>query len=149
MILLNLHVSHIALNDSLLVQRILSQATVTIAHTVTLKVSLGHNINTILVAQVIPTWIVGIVAGAHGVHVQLLHDLDILNHAIDINHITTIGIKFVAVGTLEQNSLAVDEQLSACYLYLAESHLLSNGLNHLVITVTESYVKGVKVRYFG
>lgn len=49
-------------------------------------------VNTILVAEVVPEIIVGIVAGAHGIQVELLHHLNILNHAFARNDVTTVRI---------------------------------------------------------
>ena len=60
---------------------VLGKGLLAIAHTVALEVRLCRQVDAILVAEVIPAGIVRIVAGAHGVDVELLHDLDILNHA--------------------------------------------------------------------
>ena len=38
-------------------------------------------IESVLVAEVIPSWVVGIVACAHSVDVELLHDLDEIGRA--------------------------------------------------------------------
>ena len=63
--------------------RVLSQCVLTVAHTVTLGISLGRDIETILVAEVVPARVVGIVTGAHGIDIELFHDADILNHPFD------------------------------------------------------------------
>ena len=76
------HVADVTLQMSLGEGGVLGQRTLTVAHTVALDVGLGHYVETILVAQLIPAGIVGIVAGAHSIDVEFLHDLDILNHAL-------------------------------------------------------------------
>ena len=70
--------------------------------------------------------------GTHGIDVQLLHDLDILNHALHGYDVATIGIELMTVGTLDQDRLAVDEQLSAGNLDMTEAHLLAHHLEYLV-----------------
>ena len=77
----------------------LSQRTLAITHAVTLYVGLGHHIDACLVAQVVPARIVRIVAGAHGIDVQLLHNAQVLLHALYAHNIASIGVQFVAVGT--------------------------------------------------
>ena len=59
---------------------VLGKGLLAIAHTVTLEIRLGSQVNTILVAEVIPARIIGIVTGTYSIDVELLHDLDVLNH---------------------------------------------------------------------
>ena len=111
---------------------ILGECLLLVAHTVTLEVRLGGEIDTVFVAEVVPTWIVGIVAGAHGIDVELLHDADILDHTLDADDIAPIRVEFVTVGTLDEDRLAIDEQLASTDLYVAEAHLLTHDFQHLV-----------------
>ena len=114
----------------------------TISHTMRFDICLGGDIQSILVAQVIPSRVVGIVASAHGIDVELLHDFDVLNHAVDTNHITSLGVKFMTVGTLYQHRLSVYEQLSALNLHLSESNLLAHALYFLSV-VLQRDVEGI------
>ena len=77
----------------------LGERLLAITHAMRLKIGLCSDVKSILVAQIIPTGIVGIVTRADGIDVKLLHNLDILNHPRDGNNITAIGIQFVTVGT--------------------------------------------------
>ena len=131
-VLIGNHVTLLTLNVSLLKIRTDSQCLLIVTHTMTLQVALSSQVDTILIAQVIPTWIVGIVTGTHSIDVQLLHNLDILNHALHAHDVATIRIQFVAVGTLNQDSLAVHQQLSALNLNMAETNLLLDHLQSLV-----------------
>ena len=97
-----------------------------------LKVRLSCEVDTILVAQVIPARVVGIVAGAHGIDVQLLHNLDVLDHALHRDDIATVGVEFVAVGTFYQDGLTVDEQLGILDLDVTEAYALLHHFEHLV-----------------
>ena len=42
----------------------------------------GHYINTVFVAEFVPEVVVRIVTGSYGVDVELLHNLNVLNHAV-------------------------------------------------------------------
>ena len=99
MVFEGMYVAILTLQMSLLEVGALSQRMLAIAHAVALKVRLGSEIDTILVAEVIPAGIIRIVAGAHGIDVQLLHDLDVLDHALYRDDITTVGIELMTVGT--------------------------------------------------
>ena len=131
-VLISNHVTLLTLNVSLLKIRTDSQCLLIVTHTMALQVALSSQVDTILIAQVIPTWIVGIVTGTHSIDVQLLHNLDILNHALHAHDVATIRIQFVAVGTLNQDSLTVHQQLSALNLNVAETNLLLDNLKCLI-----------------
>ena len=103
-----------------------------IAHAVTLDVGFGHHIETVLVAKVVPAGIVGIVAGAHGVHVELLHHLDVLNHALHTDAVAAVGVEFVAVRTLDEHGLSVHEKLAVLDFYFAETYILHKTFEHAV-----------------
>ena len=111
---------------------ILGESLLLVAHAVTLEVRLSGEVDAVFVAEVIPAWIVGIVAGAHGIDVELLHDTDILDHTLDADDIAPIGVEFVTVGALDEDRLAIDEQLASTDLYVAETHLLTHDFQHLV-----------------
>ena len=77
----------------------LGQCTVAIAHAVALQVRLSRQVDAILVAEVVPTGIVGIVTGTYSVDIHILHNLDILNHPLHRDDVPAIGIKLMTVGT--------------------------------------------------
>ena len=144
MILLNQHIILVALHDGLLVSDILSQATIAVAHSMTLEVCLSHQIDTILVTKVIPAGIIRVMTGADSIDVEFLHHLNILNHAAQGNHISSIRIQLVAVCTLEEHSLAVDQHLAILDLHLAETHLLGNHLTDTTL-VRQRGVERIKI----
>ena len=104
-----------------------------------LEVCLGRYIQSILVAQVIPAWVVRIVAGAHRVDVQLLHYFYILYHTLYAYHIAAVGVHLVAVSALNQHGLSVYQQLCVFYFYIAEAHLYGYHLHHALL-VFQAYV---------
>ena len=70
-------------------------------------------------------------ARTDGIHVEVLHNLYVLNHAADRHHIAPVGVELVAVGTLEEHRPAVDQKLLVLDLHLAEAHALGDGLDDL------------------
>ena len=131
MVLVSHHVTLLALNVSLLKVGTDGQCLFAITHTVTLQIALGSKIQSVLITEFIPAWIVGIVTGTYRVNVQLLHNLDVLNHAVYTHDVATIRIQLVAVGTLNQYRLSVHQQLSALNLNVAEAHFLLDDLSGL------------------
>ena len=76
-----LHVTLVALQMGFLVAGFFGQRLFAVTHSVGFDVGFGYDINTVFVAEVIPEIVVRIVAGSHRVDVELLHNLDVLNHA--------------------------------------------------------------------
>ena len=60
-----------------------------------------------MVAQVIPTVVVRVMAGTHGVDIEFFHHFDILQHTFGRNHITAVRVHFVTVGSFEEYLVAV------------------------------------------
>ena len=132
MVLERAHITFLTLDMCLRIILTFGQRTFAITHTMTLDIRLSCHIDAVFVAEVIPAGIIGIVTSAHRVDVQILHDLNILNHAFHRDKITTIGIEFVTVSALNQDRLAVDEQLSVLNFDMTEAHTLLDHLQHLV-----------------
>ena len=106
-----------------------------VAKAVAFLVGLSGDIETIFVTEVIPAWIVGIVTGTHRIDVQPFHDLDILNHAVEGDDISSVGIHFVAVSTLDEHGLSIDEQLTVFDFHLAETDFLRDDLHDIAAAV--------------
>ena len=98
-----------------------------VAEPMTLLVCLRTEIDTILVAEVVPHRIIGVMTGAHGIDIEPFHQLDILDHPFTAHHITAIRIHLMTVNTLDEYRLTVHQQLRIFDLHLAEAHLLTNG----------------------
>ena len=131
-VLIGTHVTLLTLDVSLLKVRTNRQGLILVTHTMCFEVRLGSKVETILIAKIVPARIVGIVASTNGIDIQVLHNLDILNHALYRNDVTTIGVEFVAIGTLNQNRLSVNEQLSTLDLDMTETDFLSYSLQYII-----------------
>ena len=80
-----------------------------VSHTMAFDVGFGYHINTVLVTKFVPEIVVRIVASAYGIQVELLHDLNVLNHAFFGNDISTIRVKLMTIGTLDKDRLAIHQ----------------------------------------
>ena len=61
-----------------------------------------------LVAKVVPSGIVGVVAGAHSVDVELFHQFDVLDHRLDGDKVAQVRVMLVPIHALEQDRHTVD-----------------------------------------
>ena len=103
---------------------------VAVVPAVRLDVGFVHDVEPVFVAEVVPQRHVGIVARAHGVHVQPLHLADVAHHLFARDAVARVGLHLVPVDPLDENRLAVDQQLPAADLDLAEPHAERRGFSH-------------------
>ena len=128
--------------------RIPSQGLGAVAHAVGLDIAFVHHIQAILVAQGDPARVVGIVAGADGVDVQLLHDPDVPDHLGLGDDIAAGRAQLVPVGALDEDGLAVHQQLVAHDLHGPETELEGRVLRHGLIR-GRLHAEGIEVRGLG
>ena len=74
------------------------------------KVGFISDINSILIAEFVPVWIVRVMCAAHRVEVMLFHQPDVLLHRFPADSFSAKWIVFMAVYSLNQNGPAIDEQ---------------------------------------
>ncbi len=134
-----LHIALVAFKVCLSEQRHFGECAFAVAHAVGFEVGFRNHIYAVFVAEVVPQVVVRIVACAHCVDVELLHQFDVLHHAFGRNNIAAVGVKLVAVGAFEQHRFAVYQNLRAFQLYFAESHIYRNCL----VAAFERGVQGV------
>ena len=149
MVVLHLYVVLVALQNLLSKLRLLGSSIVAILEAVALLVGFGCYINTIFITKVVPYRVVRIVASANGIDVQALHNLDILNHALARNYITSVRVHLMTVCTLDVDRLTVYEELSILDFNLAEAHLLRNYLNDVALLIFHCSNESVEIRVFG
>ena len=107
----------------LLVKWEFRQAFVSVSHTVGFYVGLCHNVEPVLVAQLVPENVVRIVTSTYCVDIQLFHSEYILDHTLSGSIISTVRVHLVAVGSLEKYRLSVHKYLGILELYFHESCL--------------------------
>ena len=157
MVLEHFHVVEVALQVSLVEFGTTCQRAFSITHTVGFEVGFGHNVQPHLIAQFVPTRVVGIVGGAHGIDVVLLHDADVLLHALHTHHISAVGIQFVAVGAFDEERHPVHTELferlavvrGRKQFYLAETHFARATFHNPSVLIQQIEGEGVKSGRFG
>ncbi len=92
-----------------------------VAHAVGLDVRLVDDVQAVLVGQLVPAGIVGIVGSADRVDVELLHQPDVLEHALVRHDVTGQRIVLVTIDPFDGDRNAVDEQLAVGDLHPTES----------------------------
>ena len=88
--------------------RLLGERLRSVAHAVGLKVGLGTDVEPILVAELVEVGVIGVVTGADGIHIELLCQLNVLQHTLARHNASGIGVGVVAIGTLDEDRLAID-----------------------------------------
>jgi hypothetical protein len=98
-------------------------------------IRLVQHVQAVFVGQVVPARIVRIVRGAHGVDVGLLHQLDVLAHALHRHHAVGDRIVFVAVDALDHHAPAIDAHFAVRDLHRAEADAARGGGDQLAVGV--------------
>ena len=117
--------------------------------TMFLNVGLVHHIKPQTVAQFIPTGYIGVMTGTHGIYIGLLHQQNILQHALFTHHTCRKRIVLVAVHPAEADGFTVDQQQAILHLHLAETHLRAHLLTSHPVAVVQTQIQAIQVRRFG
>ena len=99
-----------------------------ISHSMRLDISLVDNIDSILVAEIVPTGIVGIVGSTDCVDIEFLEHFDIIDHIGLGHYVTRARAEFVTVGAFDKDGLAIDKKLGILYLDSPESETYRGAL---------------------
>ena len=113
------------------------------------KVRFVQHIDAVLVAQLVPAGLVGVVGGAHGVDVEALERVDVLNHVRFGNRAAGAGIEFVAVDALEHNALAVELHQAVFDGEVPEADALQHCFDYLTGGIGCHHLQGVQRGLFG
>lgn len=86
-----------------------------------LGVGLVDNVEAVFVAKVEPTGIVGIMRGADGVEVELLHQGDVLDEGFVGDGFAKIGVVIVAVDAFDEDALTIDQKVAFSHFDVAKT----------------------------
>ena len=106
----------VALKVSLGVAIDTSKSLFVVAHAMRLDVGFVYHIQAIFVAKVVPLGCVGVVACAHSVDIEFLHQCDVFYHALTRHYKALPGIYFMTIYAFNEYWFAVDKQLSVLNL---------------------------------
>ena len=144
------HVVLVALQNLLGEGRLLGLGVVAVLEAVALLIGLSRDIKSVFVAEFVPNRVVGIVARAHSVDVQPLHNLNVLNHPLTRHHVAAVGVDFVAVRTLDQNRFSVHQQLRVLDFHAAETDFDGNDFDRIFGKLSDTFFntyQGINLRY--
>ena len=118
---------------------------------VTLDVGLVHDVEAIVVEHGVHFGLTGVVAGAYGVDIGLLHQGDVLNHSGHVDAAAAGGVGVLGVDTLEVYLLAVDVDAVVVVgnFDVAEAVLGGKGFFFGTISLELCQLYGVEVGRFG
>ena len=110
---------------------------------VALVIGLGHDVEAVLVAQLVEARVVGVVGAAHRVDVVLLHQAQVPQHVLQVDDGAGGGIGVVPVDTAQGDGPAVEADDGVTHLDLADAHPVGDDL------VGRGDDQGVEVRILG
>ena len=114
-----------------------------------LDIGFVQDVEAVLVGQVVPLGHVGIMAGANGVDVVLLHQPDVRDHHLARDHLAKIGIELVAVHAFDHQLLAVEQNLIALDLRLPEADAPRDHFEDAALRVLQRENQLVEIRRLG
>ena len=120
-----------------------------IAHSMAFDVSFVDDVDAILVAQLIETFLLRVVAGADGVYVVALPELEVFQHKVFGNVMSGMFIVLMVVDAFHKDRFAVHHQLLVLYLYGAEAHFAAGGFDNVSVGVLQADDKCIEIRCFG
>ena len=84
--------------------------------------------------------------GADGVDVVLLEEADVLDHAGEGDGLAVVGVVLVAVHALDEDRDAVEEELAALDLDLAEAEGAALDFDDVALASEKGYLDAVEGR---
>ena len=152
-VLVPLHHADGAVLTSLHITGDIARYIVLAAAVVGLHVGLVHDVNTVLVAQLIEIGVAGVVGGTDGVDVVLLHELDFLLHDLLGDVPSGGGVHLAPVDALEVDGLTVEDHLGVGGAVvddadLTEAHV-DAGIFHSGAVLLQGEDQAVEVGMFG
>ena len=119
-----------------------------VSHSMRFNIRLVNHIKSVLVAQLIPAGIIGIVTGANCIDIILFHQRNILQHHLLTDHMPLILIMLMPVHPFQGDSFSIDQQLAVFDFGGTESHLGREILQGISLPVFQCQYQGIKIRAF-
>ena len=135
MVLVVLEVVDVALDVRLAPLRLARKRLVAEAGSVRLDVRLGNDVDSVLVAEIVPEMVVGIVARADHVDVVALEEKDVLQHLRTRDGVTSVWRRLVAVHALHLHRDAVEKNLAVLHLDAPDARLHSALIRRSVVVL--------------
>ena len=112
------------------------------------EVGFSENVETVFIADLVETRIVGVVRGADGVDVVTLHQDDVLKHGVGCEGASEVAVEFMAVHAADHDDFAVDEEVAVFEFDFTEPDLEGDDLRDGAFGILEGEEERVEVRRF-
>ena len=137
----------IAFHNLLGKERTARYSILAVTKAVAFLISLSNNVESILVAKVVPNRVVRIVTSTHSIDIQPFHQFNVLKHTLTCHNITTVWVHLMTVSSLEENRLTIDQYLCILYFNLAETNLEWDSLDSLArLSILYINIEVIEVR---
>ena len=133
-------------------QRVITQRAAyvqVVAHSVALDIGFVYDVEAILVAQLIETFLLRVVAGTDRVYVVPFPKFEIFQHKLFGNVMAGVFIMLVIVDAFYEDRFTVYHQLLVFYLYGAEPYFATGGLDNVTVGMFQADDERVEVRRLG
>ena len=111
-----------------------------------LDIGLIDDVEPVAVAEVIPAGVVGVVATAHSINIEALHQEDVFEHERGADRAPRVGVVLMAIHPFDLHGHAIDRKDPAFPLDLAKAKAGGGGLLYLPVFVFERDHHGVEIR---
>ena len=111
-------------------------------------VVLVHDIDSVLVAELVKRGLIRIVRGADGIDIMLLHGNDVKQQLLAVRNTARDGAEVVTVDTVKNKAFAIEQQDAVTDFHTAETQLLGNDLGDGAVSSEHFTGKAVEVWSF-
>ncbi|MNK99608.1 hypothetical protein D3C87_1200140 [compost metagenome] len=101
------------------------------AHAIAFNVGLIYHIQTVLIAQFIPAFCIGVMAGTNGIDVQLLHQPDVAQHVGFGNYLCSIHVVLMPVHPFYFDGPAIQQEQTVFDFNSSEPDSMGNIFYHI------------------
>ena len=119
-----------------------------VAHAVAFDVGFVDQVNAVAITEVIPRGLIWIMAAAVRIDIELLHQANVLDHALNGDGLAEFRIDFVTVNPLDKNPLTIHQQVAVANHHLSEADVHGDYLQRLPALSVHSQEELVEVRGF-
>ena len=112
------------------------------------QIRLVNNVNTVLIAKLVPTGLIRIVAGTHRVDIIPLHHKNVRNHIRFRNGTAALRGKFMTVHSLKHNPLSVQTHQPVLQFKGTKAYFGRSCFHHRPVLIRKFRKKGIEVRFF-
>ena len=113
------------------------------------KICLVENVDAVLVAEIVPAVVVGIVAGADRIVIELLHHADVADHGLQGEGLPGPAVVFMPVHALDENASAVEQKVAPLQTDVPEADPFHAAVQQLAFRAEKFHGQKIEIRLLG